>query len=118
AEALLAEDAGMVHLHDTIKVRLPGKALPPELVPSSNGDGAAASNGRTPLVETTVGRVIFNEAFPLDFPYVDRHILKGDVGALVAECVRRYDRASVQRMLDDLKRLGFHYATRTGVTQR
>src|SRR5439155_19961104 len=60
AEALLAEDAGMIHLHDTIKVRLPGKALPPEMLPSSNVGGAAASNGRTPVVETTLGRVIFN----------------------------------------------------------
>ncbi|MDP9342558.1 MAG: DNA-directed RNA polymerase subunit beta' [Actinomycetota bacterium] len=114
AEALLAEDAGMIHLHDIIRVRLPGKAMPPELAASSNGDGE--SNGRVRLVETTVGRVIFNEAFPLDFPYVDRHVLKGDVGELVDECVRQYDRASVQRILDDLKRLGFHYATRAGVT--
>jgi DNA-directed RNA polymerase subunit beta' len=114
AEALLAEDAGMVHLHDIIKVRLPAKTLPPELVPE-NGDGSE-SNGRVLLVETTVGRVIFNEAFPLDFPYVNRHVMKGDVGELVDECVHKYDRASVQRILDDLKRLGFHYATRAGVT--
>ncbi len=114
SEALLAEDAGMVHLHDIIKVRLPGKALPPEMVPSTNG--GAESNGRVPLVETTVGRVIFNEAFPLDFPFVNRHVLKGDVGELVDDCVHKYDRASVQRILDDLKRIGFHYATRAGVT--
>ncbi|MFL5799754.1 MAG: DNA-directed RNA polymerase subunit beta' [Actinomycetota bacterium] len=114
AEALLAEDAGSIHLQDVIKVRLPGKKIPDDMLPEGWAD--AETDGRTPLVETTAGRVIFNEAFPPEFPYVNRHILKGDVGALVDECVRNYDRARVQQILDDLKRLGFHYATRAGVT--
>jgi DNA-directed RNA polymerase subunit beta' len=114
AEAILAEDAGTVHIQDVIKIRLPGKALPSEMEESA--DGAASSNGKVPLIETTVGRVIFNESFPLEFPFVNRHVLKGDVGAIVDECVRLYDRARVQQILDDLKHLGFHYATRAGVT--
>src|ERR671931_2714541 len=80
------------------------------------GWAEAETNGRAPLIETTAGRVIFNEAFPAEFPYVNRHVLKGDVGTLVDDCVRDYDRARVQQVLDDLKRLGFHYATRAGVT--
>src|SRR5205814_3641209 len=54
--------------------------------------------------------------FPPEFAYVNKHVLKGDVGSLVDECVRTFDRARVQRILDDLKRLGFHFATRAGVT--
>jgi DNA-directed RNA polymerase subunit beta' len=113
AEALLAEDAKAIGLHDVIRVRLPGKALPPELLGETQ-DGA--SNGRVPLIETTVGRVIFNQAFPDEYEYVNQHVLKGDVGRLVDECIHRFDRAMVEEILDNLKRLGFHFATRAGVT--
>ncbi|MCA1726442.1 MAG: DNA-directed RNA polymerase subunit beta', partial [Actinobacteria bacterium] len=114
-EAFMAEDAGVVGLHDVIKIRLPGKALPEDMA-GENGSGAAAKNGKVPLLETTVGRVIFNEAFPLELPFVNQHVLKGDVGRLVDQCVHEFDRARVQQILDELKRLGFHYATRAGVT--
>ena len=43
-------------------------------------------------------------------------MLKSDIARLVDEAVHRYDRATVEQMLDDLKNLGFHYATRAGVT--
>src|SRR5207244_10409605 len=59
---------------------------------------------------------IFNQAFPEDFEYVNAHTLKGDVGQLVDTCVHRYDRAQVEQVLDNLKNLGFHFATRAGVT--
>jgi DNA-directed RNA polymerase subunit beta' len=112
-EAMMAEDARAVHLQDVIKVRLPGKVLLPEDQPAHVDPQA---NGKMPLVETTVGRVIFNEAFPLEFPFVNRHVLQGDVRTLVDDCVRQFDRSVTQRVLDELKRLGFHYATRGGVT--
>jgi DNA-directed RNA polymerase subunit beta' len=112
-EAMMALDAKAIRLHQVIKVRLPGKALPPDMLP----EGGTESNGHlVPLVQTTVGRVIFNQSFPLDFDYVDRHTLKGDIGELVDTCVHRYDRAQVEQTLDNLKNLGFHYATRAGVT--
>ena len=59
-------DVGKVDLHDIIKVRLPGKALPPELASQGSDDGDA----RVSLVETTAGRVLFNESFPDRFEYV------------------------------------------------
>jgi DNA-directed RNA polymerase subunit beta' len=110
----MALDARAAGLHQVVKVRLPGKALPEELRAEA-GDGAA-SNGRVPLVETTPGRILFNAAFPDEYEYVNRFVLKNDIGSLVDECVRRFDRARVTQMLDDLKALGFHYATRAGVT--
>jgi DNA-directed RNA polymerase subunit beta' len=114
-EALMALDIGSVDLHDIVKIRLPGKALAPEMQPE--GRDAGASNGnRTPLVETTVGRVIFNESFPPEFEYVNHHVQKGDVAAIVDQCVSRFDRARVETILDNLKSQGFHYSTRAGVT--
>ncbi|MGQ0669610.1 MAG: DNA-directed RNA polymerase subunit beta' [Actinomycetota bacterium] len=111
AEALLALDARKVKLHDVVKVRLPGKALPPELMPE--GENA---DGRSLLIETTPGRIIFNQAFPDEEEYVNQALLKMDVARLVDACVHRYDRAQTEQILDNLKNLGFHYATRAGVT--
>jgi DNA-directed RNA polymerase subunit beta' len=113
-EALMALDSGRVELHDVIKVRLPGKAITDDMLPE--GWDARASNGRAPLIETTVGRVIFNEAFPPEFEYINHHVQKGDVAAIVDQCVSRFDRLQIETVLDNLKRLGFHYSTRAGVT--
>src|SRR5438067_5293928 len=114
AEALMALDARAVGLHQPVKVRLPGKSVPADLLPE--GWDQAETNGRVPLIETTPGRVLFNAAFPDEYEYVNRFVLKNDIGQLVDQCVRRFDRARVTQMLDDLKALGFHYATRAGVT--
>jgi DNA-directed RNA polymerase subunit beta' len=115
-EVLLALDAKRITLHDTIKVRLPGKAIPSELIPAGWEPGGENGSTRTPIIQTTAGRVLFNQALPDDFEYQNMHVLKGDVGKIVDECVRRYDRAAVEGVLDALKNLGFHYATRAGVT--
>jgi DNA-directed RNA polymerase subunit beta' len=110
SEALMALDSGSVRLHDWVKIRLPGKAL------SDEDRAAAGGNGAGPLLLTTVGRVIFNEAFPLEFPYVNHHVMKGELSALVDICVHQFPRSQVGAILDNLKHLGFHYATRAGVT--
>ncbi|HMC37870.1 MAG TPA: DNA-directed RNA polymerase subunit beta' [Actinomycetota bacterium] len=113
-EAVMALDAQKVDLHDVVKVRLPGKAFPAEMLPQGWEPGEA--NGEAPRVETTVGRIVFNEAFPPDFEFINHHVQKGDVAAIVDQCVSRYDRAQIQVVLDNLKSLGFHYSTRAGVT--
>ncbi len=111
AEALLALDRGL-HLHAPIRIRLEGKALPSAMLPE-NWD---PESGRTPVIRTTLGRVVFNNAFPDDFEFRNHVVLKADIARLVDETVRRYDRSAIEEVLDSLKNLGFHYATRAGVT--
>src|SRR5262245_8376655 len=115
AEALLALDAGHP-IHDPVRIRLDGKALGEDKRPEGYDPEAEEWAGRTPVIRTTIGRVIFNEAFPSDFTYRDQQVLKGDIARLVDEVVHAYDRAAVEEVLDNLKNLGFHYATRAGVT--
>jgi DNA-directed RNA polymerase subunit beta' len=115
AEALLALDAGFP-IHDPIKIRLTGKALGDDMVPEGYDGEAAEWAGRTPVIRTTIGRVVFNEAFPDDFTFRNHQVLKADIARLVDEVVHNYDRATVEQTLDNLKNLGFHYATRAGVT--
>jgi DNA-directed RNA polymerase subunit beta' len=111
AEALLALDAGFP-LHKPVRIRLDGKSMPSALLP----EGYDPEGGRTPVIRTTIGRVIFNDAFPADFVFRNQQVLKADIGRLVDEVVHTYDRATVEEVLDNLKNLGFHYATRAGVT--
>ena len=69
----------------------------------SNGDGRV-------LVETTLGRLLFNEAFPPDFPFHGpRRCKKRDLTELVGELVENYPKAVVAESLDKLKDLGFEY---------
>ena len=113
AEALLALDRGM-HLQTPIRIRLKGRLMPPEMLPE--GWDPDPGNPRSPVVRTTIGRVILNSAFPDDFGFRNHTVVKSDIQRLVDEAVHRYDRAVVEEILDNLKNLGFHYATRAGVT--
>ena len=67
-------------------------------------------------METTLGRFLFNEAFPPDFPFEDRIVKKREVTEVVQKLVDKYPRAIVAVSLDKLKDLGFEYSSRAGVT--
>jgi DNA-directed RNA polymerase subunit beta' len=116
------EDA--LGLHAKVKVRVPAGRFPEDRFPErsdehpeaivlrrtgSNGDGKV-------IVETTLGRLLFNEAFPVDFPFENRVVRKRDITEIVGRLVESYARAQVAESLDSLKDLGFHYSTRAGLT--
>ncbi|MEE8722170.1 MAG: DNA-directed RNA polymerase subunit beta' [Eggerthellaceae bacterium] len=67
-------------------------------------------------LETTIGRIIFNQIFPDDYPFLNYVMNKSEVGRLVADIVDRYSGSQVPPILDGLKATGYHYATRSGVT--
>ncbi|HET6351378.1 MAG TPA: DNA-directed RNA polymerase subunit beta' [Coriobacteriia bacterium] len=67
-------------------------------------------------IETTVGRITFNRSLPADYPFINREIDKKGIGRIVEDCSIRYSTTQMGQILDEIKRLGFHYATRAGVT--
>jgi DNA-directed RNA polymerase subunit beta' len=67
-------------------------------------------------METTVGRITFNRSMPDDHPFVNHDVDKKQVSRIVEECSNVYSTTQMAATLDELKRLGFHYATRAGVT--
>ena len=122
-------------LHAAIKVKMPAGRFPEEQFPArmiwDESDGwidnpqangsvvlrRTGENGTTNvLVETTLGRLLFNEAFPPDFPFEDRVVKKREVTEIVQKLVDRYDHTEVGISLDKLKDLGFEYSTRSGLT--
>lgn len=70
------------------------------------------------IVETTIGRLIFNKESPIpkELGFYNCEIGKKQLGEIVARCYRELGTAATAKMLDGIKRLGFHYATLAGVT--
>ncbi|MFY9587300.1 MAG: DNA-directed RNA polymerase subunit beta' [Actinomycetota bacterium] len=111
AEAIMALEFREVDLQAKIKVRLPGKNVG-MLAVAQEGE----TNGAAPRIETTIGRILFNEALPADYPYVNQVVQKKQLVEIVDECADIYDKATLAHILDEFKALGFHWATRAGVT--
>jgi DNA-directed RNA polymerase subunit beta' len=94
-EAVIAYETGNVTLQEWVYVRWKGE-----------------------LIKTTIGRTIFNMAFPLKWnhSFVNRIIDKGALKKTITDCYRKYGNAETARFLDAVKELGFHYATLSGTT--
>ena len=95
SEAIMAHDQHSVSLQAKIKIRL---------------------DGSNETIETTIGRALFNEALPADFPFVDLDVTKKQLGGIVDRLAEFYPKVVVAQTLDALKSLGFHWATRAGIT--
>ncbi len=67
-------------------------------------------------IETTVGRILFNDVLPEDFPFLNYEMNKKEISRLVEDVCNRYTMSEIPPILDGLKDAGFHYATRAGVT--
>jgi len=113
-EAMLAYDAGEVGLHAPIKVRI-----------TKEIDGKKRSD----IITTTVGRIIFNECIPQDLGFVDRTkeenlfelelntlVDKSKLGEIVDRCYKKHGTTLTAEMLDKIKAISFHYATKAGIT--
>ena len=111
AEAVMAFDAGALDLQARVKIRFENTE-PPHGWPVPEGWEA----GQPFTLITTLGRALFNEALPADYPFVNDQVDKKLLGATVNRLAERYSKVEVAETLDLLKELGFRWATRSGVT--
>jgi DNA-directed RNA polymerase subunit beta' len=109
AEAIMAFDRGEISLQSKVKIRFNDIVPPLEL-------GADWEEGQLILLETTLGRALFNETLPPDYPYVNYEVGKKALGAIVNDLAERYTKVEVAASLDALKDTGFRWATFSGVT--
>ena len=81
------------------------------------------------VIDTSIGRVIFNNAIPQDLGFVERNtaddmfklevdklVVKKDIGKIIDKCYRRYGATETSEMLDRIKAMGFRYSTLGGIT--
>ncbi|MBR2335521.1 MAG: DNA-directed RNA polymerase subunit beta' [Clostridia bacterium] len=109
-EAVMAYENGIIGLHSRINVRI-----------EKDFDGVK----RTKVINTTLGRLIFNRPLPQDLGFVDRSIPENDfkleidfvvkkkqLGQIIDYCIKKHGSAICATMLDDIKSMGYKYSTR------
>jgi DNA-directed RNA polymerase subunit beta' len=110
AEVELAYQAGVVDLHARIKVLDPKGTLTGTTGNGSNGAG------RGGLIETTVGRVIFNRQIPTEMPFYDETMNRKTLGRLIGELYHAVGAQRTAEVADNIKDIGFRFATVSGLT--
>jgi len=93
-EAMIAYQLGYVHLQAKVTVRV----------------------GKDQMKETTVGRAIFNSFMPQEYGYINETIGKKQLGELISEIYERFGTDVTAHVTDDLKRMGFYFATQSGLS--
>ena len=116
-EVLLALDAKEVTTQTQIKLRVQSDLI--DLTQEHDTQDilrAAVQENVRRVITTTVGRVIFNDSIPPGLPYINGTFKKKGLQSLVNFCHLRLGHEMTVKMLDDLKTLGFQYATRAGIS--
>ena len=121
AEAIMARDRGVLGLQAPIQVRISHLRPPADIEAEQFPDGW--QKGQTWTAHTTLGRIMFNELLPWNYPYLEGVMVRkgggnGKVllGDVVSELTEQYPMITVSQTLDKLKDAGFYWATRSGVT--
>ncbi len=92
-EAVMAKDAGLIGIQARVRVPFRGEVR-----------------------ETTFGRLLFNEIFPDDFPFQDEPMTKKKLANVMAQIYQKYGQDRTAEIADDLKDIGFDWATRSGLS--
>ncbi len=67
-------------------------------------------------IKTSIGRIIFNEVLPSELGFCNKVIDKSGLKQIVTDCYKLLSHEDTAKVLDSLKELGFHYATKSGTT--
>jgi DNA-directed RNA polymerase subunit beta' len=116
-EVLLALDAKEVTTQTPIKLRIEGDLI--DLTQEHDTQDvmrATVQENVRRVINTTAGRVIFNDSIPVGLPFINGTLKKKGLQAIVNYCHLRLGHEMTVKMLDDLKNLGFLYATKAGIS--
>ncbi|MEK7114485.1 MAG: DNA-directed RNA polymerase subunit beta' [Patescibacteria group bacterium] len=91
-EAMIAYNFGYLKINEPIKVRM--------------GE----------IIETSIGRLIFNDILPKNFHFINETFNKKELQKTIAKLIEKYGFEDIWRILDDIKQLGFRYATLSGIS--
>jgi len=116
-EVVLALESGEVELLTPIRLRYEGEMI--DLSAAYDDQDVPHAESVTlkrQFINTTVGRVIFNDHLPKEMPFINGLIKKKGVQQLCYYCYLRFGLKRTVQMLDELKELGFQYATKSGIS--
>ena len=98
-EVIIAHNSGKLGLHAKIKVRILNQ-----------------ETGKYELVETTTGRVIFNQIVPKGIGFINEVLTKKKLTNLIAKIYNKFGNVITAEFLDEMKDMGFYYATKSGIS--
>ncbi|MFZ1560223.1 MAG: DNA-directed RNA polymerase subunit beta', partial [Saprospiraceae bacterium] len=101
-EVIIAFNEGVIDLHAVVKVR----------ARVDDEDG----NLVTKIIETTVGRVLFNQSTPPTVPYINQLMTKKSLKKIISDIIIRTDFTATAKFLDEIKDLGFFWAYKGGLS--
>jgi DNA-directed RNA polymerase subunit beta' len=105
SEVVFAFDDGAVTTHERIRLANPDL-----------GKQTTYGDPNKKVIETTVGRVLFSEIWPIDLGFPNKVVKKSEIGDLIWRCYKVCGHEQTVVMLDKLKELGFREATKAGVS--
>jgi DNA-directed RNA polymerase subunit beta' len=100
--AILAYDFGQVSFRAKIKVLI--------------GEGQNYKDLTPGLLDTTVGRLLFNEILPIDYSFVNGEVVKKKIMSIIDDLIEKYGAENIPPIVDKIKKFGFTYATKSGTT--
>ena len=98
-EVIMAHNEGKVHTNACIKCRV-----------NLNGDG------KMQLIDTTVGRVLFNQVVPAEYGYINKLLTKKSLRDIIGDVLKKTGTAKTAKFLDDIKDMGYKMAFRGGLS--
>ncbi len=116
-DVLIALEMGEVETLTPVKLRYTGRVI--DLTKAFDNQNIIYTEPiefNKQYMDTTVGRVILNDVLPKEMPYINGLLKKKGDGQLVQYCYLRFGLQTTVQMLDEVKKLGFYYATRAGIS--
>lgn len=116
-DVLIALEMGEVETLTAIKLRHTGKVI--DLTKAFDNQNILHTEPiefSKQYMDTTVGRVILNDVLPESMPFINGLLKKKGMAQLVQYCYLRFGLQTTVQMLDEVKKLGFLYATRAGIS--
>jgi len=104
-EVFFVRDENDVKIHERIRLKNP-----------DYGRQTVYGDAVSKVIETTVGRVIFNEIWPLELGFHNKTVNKSTLSEIIWQCYRTVGHERTVEVLDKLKALGFESATRAGIS--
>jgi DNA-directed RNA polymerase subunit beta' len=112
-EAITAYEMNKVGLHEKIKVRIARSAV---VGKRENRPVKKTEDSQTHVIETTVGRCIFNDILPDCMPFYNVSLSQKKLSQVISDCFEFAGSAETVELLDRIKDLGFKYATLAGLS--
>jgi DNA-directed RNA polymerase subunit beta' len=116
-DVLIALEMGEVETLSPIKLRYTGRVI--DLIKAFDNQNVIHTEPiefNKQYMDTTVGRVILNDVLPSQMPFINGLLKKKGLSQLVQYCYLKYGLQITVQMLDEVKKLGFLYATRAGIS--